>query len=150
MATVAEGVTMSKESAQKDFGKLCRRVGGLRVLLATNNPFVAHYFEQVLDMDNCFLSVECDGRSAEGGLNAADPDVVVLDEHLVDMDTLGLARAVHGWRPNLPVIFIAPEQRREFYNSDAFAVIQKPFCLDSVFMALGKVAEHGKLQAQTA
>ena len=65
---------------------------GLRVLLAAANPVTALQMELLLGMDGHDVRLVHDGASALEAVEAHDPDVLLLDGSMADMDGHEVAR----------------------------------------------------------
>ncbi|NWG87191.1 MAG: response regulator [Hydrogenophilaceae bacterium] len=84
-----------------------RRLAGLRVLAAEDNEVNQIVLEEILSQEGAVLTLAGNGREALEKLQqygAAAFDILLTDVQMPEMDGYGLARAVSGLFPALPII----------------------------------------------
>jgi DNA-binding NarL/FixJ family response regulator len=89
-----------------------RADGQIRVLIADDSRLVAEALMFALDSDPAIEAIgyALDGWEALELAAALDPDVILLDEQLPELDTLTFTRLVRAFRPETLVIVLAQSQ----------------------------------------
>jgi PAS domain S-box-containing protein len=80
-------------------------LSGRRLLLVEDDPTVASGLEMLLEMDGVAVRVATCGADAVAAIEEFDPDVVLLDIGLPDMDGVEVFRGIESRWPGLPVLF---------------------------------------------
>ena len=112
-----------------------------RVLLVEDDETLAFGIATLLQLEGFAVNVLAEGRGVVGMVAHAQPDALVIDVSLPDIDGVVVADAVRkGW-PKLPIIFITghdvtgDEVRRR--PRDARTVmLQKPFDIEQLIRAI--------------
>jgi CheY-like chemotaxis protein len=86
----------------------------IRVMLVDDVDHVRRMLRNMLDLDGFEVVAEAaDGASAVAAIAAADPDVVVIDYSMPDMDGIETARRIRADRPDQLMImytaYLQPE-----------------------------------------
>ncbi len=119
-----------------------RRLTGLRVLVADDEPSVRATVRRLLERRGATVVVAADGLEAQGRLQDERFDLVVLDVQMPGCDgydVLTFARAV---RPDLPVILMSGYTERvrgEGGEEEPDAFIEKPFSAKQLDAAIDEV-----------
>ncbi|ROS76599.1 response regulator transcription factor [Cellulomonas sp. PhB143] len=126
----------------------------LRVLVVDDEPNLAELLTAALRYEGWDISTALDGRSAIRLARDVDPDVIVLDVMLPDLDGISVLRRVRAHRPEVPVLFLtardAVEDRVAGLTAGGDDYVTKPFSLEEVVARLrglmrraGAAAERG-------
>ncbi|MEO0034360.1 MAG: hypothetical protein RLZZ501_383 [Pseudomonadota bacterium] len=120
-----------------------RRLAGLRVLGAEDNPVNRLVLEDMLGGEGARLSCFENGRLALDALRAAGAggfDLVLTDVQMPEMDGYDLARAVGQIAPGLPVIGLTAhamdEERRRCAAAGMVERVVKPVMVDDLVAAI--------------
>ncbi len=115
---------------------------GRRVLLVEDNADIADLMATVLEMLGCAVTVARDGPSALGAVDAAAPEVVLLDLGLPGMDGLEVARRLRagGFAAKLVALsgYGQPEDRVRTRDAGFDAHLVKPVDLDALVPLLSR------------
>jgi len=119
-----------------------------RVLIVDDEPGVRESLRMVLKSDYDATAV---GSAAEAqeALNAALPDVVLLDVVMPGVDGMQLLEELRGRHPGLPIIMLTatktPKTAVQAMKLGAFHYITKPFDVDDLRAHLDKATEQAAL-----
>jgi two-component system, NtrC family, nitrogen regulation response regulator GlnG len=116
-----------------------------RVLVVDDDWLMRWSLSETLSEHGCQVVEATDATSAYAAL-AADPDVVLLDLHLPDSQSLDLLSSIHRRTPLSNIVlmsaYLTPDIDREARDRGAFEVMPKPFemtdLLDVVDRAEGR------------
>ena len=88
----------------------------IRTLLVDDHPVVRYGVKHILDAEDDIEVVgELDGmRGMEDALSSLEPDVVLLDLELGDIDGVDALRQVREMAPNLKVIVYTSHDEEEY------------------------------------
>ena len=81
-------------------------VVGHRVLVVDDDPTVSDVVRRYLEQDGYRVRLAADGPAALAAVAAEEPDLVVLDRMLGEVDGLEVCRRLRGRCPGLPVIML--------------------------------------------
>ncbi len=125
----------------------------VRVLVVDDEPSLCDLLATVLRYEGWQVETAADGFSALRAARSLDPDVVVLDVMMPDLDGLTVMRRLHERAPRLPVLLLtardAVEDRVAGLTAGGDDYVTKPFSLEEVVARLralmrraGAVAEE--------
>lgn len=108
----------------------------VRVLVVDDEPNLAELLTAALRYEGWDVSTALDGRTALRTAQEVDPDVVVLDVMLPDLDGLTVLRRLRARRADVPVLFLtardAVEDRVAGLTAGGDDYVTKPFSLEEV------------------
>jgi len=111
-----------------------------RILVVDDDPEVRMTTGDFLTSKGYTVTVAAGGREALGLVEAVDPDVVLLDVAMPDMDGMETLRRLVAERPTLPVIMITANADIEITSKvlqmGAADYVPKPFDLDYLDQAV--------------
>ncbi len=112
----------------------------LRVLVVDDEPNLAELLTSALRYEGWDVQAALDGRTAVRTAGLIEPDVVVLDVMLPDMDGLTVLRRIRAVRPSVPVLFLTArdsvEDRIAGLTAGGDDYVTKPFSLEEVVARL--------------
>jgi len=85
---------------------LRQRVPPKRILIAEDDPIVAHTIRMSLTVDGHLVELAEDGLQALGMFKVARHDLVITDFKMGNMDGLELAEAIKACSPATPIILL--------------------------------------------
>lgn len=108
----------------------------LRVLVVDDEPNLAELLTAALRYEGWDVSTALDGHGAVKLAKDVEPDVVVLDIMLPDLDGLSVLRRIRATSPYVPVLFLtardAVEDRVAGLTAGGDDYVTKPFSLEEV------------------
>ena len=116
-----------------------------RVLVAEDEPNIAESLSFLLTRAGFDVAVESDGTAALAALEAAPPDVLVLDVMLPGVDGYEILRHVRAddTLRALPVVMLTaksqPEDRRTALDAGADLFVTKPFSNADIVTAVERL-----------
>lgn len=123
----------------------------VRVLVVDDEPNLAELLSSALRYEGWHVSVALTGNDAVKQVRANDPDVVILDVMLPDMDGLTVLRRAREFRPDLPVLFLtardAVEDRIAGLTAGGDDYVTKPFSLEEVTARIRGLLRRSGAQA---
>ena len=127
----------------QDEPELALRTDSLSILVIDDEEFVRETLAEMLaDLDHEVTTV-ASGRGGMGLVRSQEFDVVFTDLAMPEMDGWETARAIHEYRPNLPVVLVtgygATAQPPSGEQNLVAAIIGKPFDFDQVIATLARV-----------
>jgi len=112
----------------------------VRALIVDDEPNLAELLTMALRYEGWQTRAVGDGRAALRTARSFEPDVVVLDIMLPDMDGLDVLRRIRAHRPRVPVLFLtardAVEDRVAGLTAGGDDYVTKPFSLEEVVARL--------------
>ena len=87
-----------------------------RILLAEDEPALAHVYARALTAAGFQVEHEPDGARALERVLARDFDVVVSDVGMPEMDGIALLREIRQQRPEIPVVLLTARLDAEAYG----------------------------------
>lgn len=125
----------------------------VRVLVVDDEAALAELLSMALRYEGWQVRTAGDGRSAVRVGREFDPDVVVLDVMLPDMDGLEVLRRLRAQVPTIPVLFLtardAVEDRVAGLTAGGDDYVTKPFSLEEVVARLRSLLRRAALVAAT-
>ncbi len=125
------------------------------VLVVDDNPDTCEYIEACLDANSYEVISASDGKTALQRLGAQQPDAVLLDLSLPDMDGLRVCRAIKSdsLTTHIPVLILTinsdHERFEEAFNAGADDYLVKPFDERKLDIRLRARIRKAKSQAST-
>jgi two-component system OmpR family response regulator len=119
-----------------------RRADGepVRVLVVDDEPTLTELLSMALRYEGWAVRTAGDGRAAVREARKFQPDVVVLDVMLPDIDGLEVLRRMRAYEPAMPVLFLtardALEDRIAGLTAGGDDYVTKPFSLEEVVARL--------------
>jgi two-component system, OmpR family, response regulator len=134
-------MALPRSAAHPAASLLTRHDGSpLRVLVVDDEPNLAELLTSALRYEGWDVSTALDGQSALRLARETDPDVVVLDVMLPDIDGIQVLRRLRAQRPGLPVLFLTArdsvEDRVAGLTAGGDDYVTKPFSLEEVVARL--------------
>ncbi len=134
-------MTTASTSTAADRGKLTRPDGSpIRALVVDDEPNLAELLATALRYEGWQVEIALTGNSATRTAKALQPDVVVLDMMLPDIDGLQVLRRIRTNTPHVPVLFLtardAVEDRVAGLTAGGDDYVTKPFSLEEVVARL--------------
>lgn len=134
-------MTTASTSTAADRGKLTRPDGSpIRALVVDDEPNLAELLATALRYEGWQVEIALTGNSATRTAKALQPDVVVLDMMLPDIDGLQVLRRIRANTPHVPVLFLtardAVEDRVAGLTAGGDDYVTKPFSLEEVVARL--------------
>jgi two-component system, OmpR family, response regulator len=112
----------------------------VRVLVVDDEPTLAELLSMALRYEGWDVRTAADGFDAVRTARGFEPDVVVLDVMLPDMDGLTVLRKLREGAPTVPVLFLtardAVEDRIAGLTAGGDDYVTKPFSLEEVVARL--------------
>jgi DNA-binding NarL/FixJ family response regulator len=100
-----------------------------RVLLADDYPEMTKAVGRLLAVDCEIVGSVADGGEVVEAAHRLQPDVVVLDMHLPNVDSVEACREITGANPGIKVImftvFDDPNARQRYFEAGAAAFVSK-------------------------
>ena len=126
----------------------------LRVLVVDDEPNIAELLMMALRYEGWEARTAATGLEAVRAAREQEPDAIVLDWMLPDLDGLEVLRRVRRHDPRVPVLFLtardAVEDRIAGLTAGGDDYVTKPFSLEEVVARLrGLVRRSGALEART-
>jgi PAS domain S-box-containing protein len=117
------------------------------LVLVEDDPTVAIGMTELLALDDVTVHVAVTGAEAEGLIEKARPDAVVLDVSLPDMDgTIVYETIARRW-PSLPVVFatghLDASHLRAYLARENVRYVLKPYRLEALYEALANSRAAG-------
>jgi len=111
-----------------------------KILVVDDDPVVRMTTRDFLSSKGYSVTVAAGGREALAMVETVDPDVVLLDVAMPDMDGMETLRRLVAARPTLPVIMITANADIEITSKvlqmGAADYVPKPFDLDYLDQAI--------------
>ena len=122
----------------------------IKVIVADDHPIVRAGIIQILSDKSDFRVVgeACDGRELLNKVRTKDPDVVILDMSMPEMDGLDVLKQLKIERPRLPVLILSIHSENQYalrvLKAGASGYINKSSAPDELIRAIKKVFRGGK------
>jgi len=130
-----------------------RRADGeaVRVLVVDDEPLLSDLLSMALRYEGWQVRTAATGNAAVSAARQFQPDLVVLDVMLPDVDGLEVMRRLRGHRPEVPVLFLtakdAVEDRIAGLTAGGDDYVTKPFSLEEVVARLRALLRRAGLAA---
>ena len=112
-----------------------------RICLIEDEEAIAEGISEVLSFHDIGVDAVTRGAEAHAAVRRFNPDVVLLDIGLPDVDGIEVGRRLRAVWPNLPIIFITghgDEARIEFAD-ERTRFLQKPFEMGSLIETIAEL-----------
>lgn len=124
----------------------------LRALVVDDEPTLADLVAMGLTICGWDVRVAHDGRPAVEEARTYNPDILVLDWMLPEMDGLEVLRKVRGFSPDVPALFLTAKDsvhdRIEGLTAGGDDYLTKPFAMEELLIRLHRLAERSGAVAQ--
>jgi CheY-like chemotaxis protein len=124
----------------------------VRILLASGRDWFASAFRAVLEPEGFTFVRVRSGELALRDVGLIDPDVVIIDEGLPDLDAAGLCRELGNGKlsPSVPILVYSPDfwhetQQAEAMHAGAWDIIKEPVRSQLVTAKLRRLLEIKRL-----
>jgi two-component system, OmpR family, response regulator MprA len=115
-------------------------VASARILVADDDPAVRSALERVLRFNGCEVDLAEDGIGALDAVDAARPDVLVLDVRMPNLDGLGACRMLRRRGDDIPILMLTArvdlDARVTGLDAGADDYLTKPFELEELLARL--------------
>ncbi len=126
----------------------------VHVLVVDDEEVLAELLSAALRYEGWDVVAARDGHAAIRQVRAHDPDVIVLDMMLPDIDGLEVLRRARQLKPTVPVLFLtardAVEDRVAGLHAGGDDYVTKPFSLEEVVARLRALLRRSGMTAATA
>ena len=78
----------------------------MRILVVDDEPTLTELLQMALRYEGCDVRIAATGHAAVRAAKEFQPDAMVLDMMLPDLDGIEVLRRVRGHRPAVPVLFL--------------------------------------------
>jgi two-component system OmpR family response regulator len=125
--------------------------GPARILVVDDEPTLTDLLSMALRYEGCEVRTAATGHSAVRAAKEFQPDAVVLDVMLPDLDGFEVLRRLRGTTPDVPVLFLtardAVEDRIAGLTAGGDDYVTKPFSLEEVVARLRGLLRRAGLAA---
>ena len=123
---------------------------GATILVVDDQAIIRDFFTEALNRRNVNIMTAVDGKDALRRLEETQPDLVITDLKMPNMDGMQLLRHLLGMHPNIPVIMLTAyatvENAVEAMRIGAFDYISKPVTdLGQLDLTLRRALQHRQL-----
>lgn len=131
-----------------------RRADGrpVRVMVVDDEATLAELVSMALRYEGCEVRSAANGKTAVRLARDFQPDAVVLDIMLPDLNGLEVLRRLRAHSPNLPVLFLtardAVEDRIAGLTAGGDDYVTKPFSLEEVVLRLRALMRRARVTSQ--
>jgi two-component system OmpR family response regulator len=123
----------------------------VRILVVDDEPTLTDLLTMALRYEGCDVRSAATGNAAVRTAKEFQPDAVVLDVMLPDLDGLEVLRRMRGHSPDVPVLFLtardAVEDRIAGLTAGGDDYVTKPFSLEEVVARLRALLRRAGLAA---
>jgi two-component system KDP operon response regulator KdpE len=123
------------------------------ILLVDDEPALVSVLEPVLRAEGCTVTVAIDGNAAISGVVAGDPDVVLLDLGLPDMDGKAVIQTIRG-SSQVPIIVISARHQESekiaALDEGADDYVNKPFEIGELMARIRAAVRRAKAAEEAA
>jgi two-component system, OmpR family, response regulator len=125
---------------------LARPDRGQRVLVVDDDEYIRHLLASALRFAGFVIDVCSDGRGAIGRVGEFDPDLILLDVMMPNLDGLEVCRRLRASGVETPVIFLtardASEDKVLGFTQGGDDYVTKPFDLDELVVRIDAVLKR--------
>lgn len=122
----------------------------LRILLIEDHGDSAAWMRQILVREGYDVAIAHDGADAVRQREAAQPDLILMDLRLPDIDGLDLLERFKAAQPDLPVVMVTAHGSVtgavDAMKRGAFNFIEKPVDVDVLLAVIEKAADYLRLR----
>lgn len=120
--------------------KVLKKLSNIHVLIVEDDKMTVHALKQSLLMYCRRVDVAFDGLKGLELFEKNEPDVVISDINLPELNGLEMVKSMHEVSPHLPVIIITSydsiENISESINQGAYSYLRKPIAIEELQIAL--------------
>ena len=126
------------------------------ILVVDDEPDIRDLIGDILADEGHGVRLAWDSDTALGEINAAAPDLVILDIWLKDsrLDGIDILKRVRRDNPAIPVVIISGHGNIEIavaaIKQGAYDFIEKPFNIDQLMVVIGRALEASRLRRENA
>jgi two-component system OmpR family response regulator len=125
--------------------------GPARILVVDDEPTLTDLLSMALRYEGCEVRTAATGHAAVKSAREFQPDAVVLDVMLPDLDGFEVMRRLRGHSPDVPVLFLTArdsvEDRIAGLTAGGDDYVTKPFSLEEVVARLRGLLRRSGLAA---
>ncbi len=118
----------------------------IRALVVDDENSLSELVTLTLQLEGWSVHAAADGRAALAAARMFEPDIVILDMMLPDMNGISILRELRRHNPSLPVVFLTarddPDDRQEGLKAGADDYLTKPFSLAELLRSAARGAVH--------
>jgi two-component system OmpR family response regulator len=103
-----------------------------QVLVVDDEPNIRELVEVALKFHGCAVAVSASGKDALHQVGAYDPDLMILDVMLPDMDGFEVCRALRSEGNDVPVIFLTARDTIRGLTLGGDDYVTKPFSVEAL------------------
>lgn len=111
-----------------------------KLLYVEDEPFLGRIVKESLESRQYEVVMVTDGDEVTGALEAAAPDLCLLDVMLPNRDGFSLAREIRSRFPDLPILFLTAKTQVEDvvagFESGGNDYLRKPFSLEELIVRI--------------
>lgn len=120
--------------------KVLKKLAKIHVLIVEDDEMTAFALKQSLSMHCARIDVAKDGLEGFEMFEKNNPDIVISDINLPEMNGLEMVASMHEISPHLPVIIITSYDSSanisESINQGAYSYLRKPIAIEELQIAL--------------
>lgn len=125
------------------------------ILVVDDEPDIRNLIQEILEDEGYVVSTADDGKSARQILHTYQPDLILLDIWMPDVDGITLLKEwAESGELAMPVIMMSGhgtvETAVEATRLGAFDFIEKPLSLTRLLLVIEHALKHGKLSRESA
>ncbi len=115
---------------------------GIKILVVDDEPDMTENLELILKRGGHEILVETDSRKAASLVDEEQPDLVITDMRMPEVDGLDLLQQIKTSQPNIPVIvltgYASVDSAVEAMKKGATDYLSKPFSPDELLLRVDK------------
>ncbi len=127
---------------------------GKNILVVDDEQSMRIFLTKILLQENYAVVTASSGAEAVNRVSCDEPDIILLDLRLPDMDGMAVLEKVKKILPEIPVIVITAhggvQSAVDAMKRGAYDYLTKPFKVDELLMAIDKALERETLQRQVS
>ena len=126
------------------------------ILVVDDEPDIRSLIGDILEDEGHGVRMAWDSDTALAEINAAAPDLVILDIWLKDsrLDGIDILKKVKRDNPAIPIVIISGHGNIEIavaaIKQGAYDFIEKPFNIDQLMVVIGRALETSHLRRENA
>ena len=121
-----------------------------KFLVVEDDPAIRNLIRTTLETQGYEYHTAKNGAGALMEMTAYNPDVVILDLGLPDMDGVDIIRKVRGWS-NIPIIFVsarsADQDKVDALDAGADDYLTKPFSIEELLARLRAAMRRSQMES---
>lgn len=119
----------------------------MRFLLVEDNEIAANAVAWAIGEHGHEVRIVHTAREVLGLIRHDDPDVIILDVTLPDLDGVTLSRLIRRDHPSLPIIFatghVQSTELAAALSQRRTAILHKPYSIDILLITAGRLMQDG-------